>query len=115
MKGENLKKMNEINLSEIEIIPIKPRNGLLAFASFVLNNSFYVGSVAIYSKFSESGYRLVYPEKVLANGFKISCFHPINNQVAKQIEEKIFEVYESLIEKAKKKEEQYERNLSTGT
>jgi len=105
MRGKNLKTMNEINLSEIEIIPVKPRNGLLAFSSFVLNNSFYVGSVAIYSRFFEDGYRLVYPEKVLANGYKVSCFHPINSQVAKQIEEKIISTYENLIEKAKKKEE----------
>ena len=40
--------MMEITLSEIEIIPVKPHNGLIAFSSFVLNKSFYIGDVAIF-------------------------------------------------------------------
>ncbi len=42
--------MPETKLSEIEITPIKPRQGLLAFCSFVINEQFYVGDVAIYSR-----------------------------------------------------------------
>jgi len=102
---EKAKKMDEVVISEINILPIKPRNGLLAFVSLVLNNSFYIGSVAIHSKLSEPGYRLVYPEKILANGCKAGCFHPINHYVAKQIEEKITEAYEDLIKKVKRKVE----------
>ena len=36
----------EIRLSEIQITPVKPRDGLLAFSSFVLAGSFSVGGVA---------------------------------------------------------------------
>ena len=90
----------EINLSEIQIIPIKPRNGLLAFVSFVLNNSFYIGDVAIYSRLNQEGYRLVYPIKVLPNGVKINCFHPINRQAAQAIEEQVIKAFLELAEKA---------------
>lgn len=90
----------EINLSEIQIVPVKPRNGLLAFVSFVLNKAFYIGDVAIYSRLNQEGYRLVYPIKVLPNGLKIHCFHPINRQSAQAIEEQVIKEFLELTEKA---------------
>ncbi len=89
----------KIELSEIQIIPIKPRNGLLAFCSFVINDSFYVGSVAIYSILNGGGYRLAYPEKILPNGAKIDCFHPINREAARAIEEPVVAALHALIQK----------------
>ena len=89
----------EVTLSEIEIIPVKPNQGLVAFSSFVLNKSFYIGDVAIYSRLSGEGYRLVYPTKVLPNGLKINCFYPINRQTGLVIEEAVIKAYLNLIEK----------------
>ena len=89
----------EITLSEIEIIPVKPHNGLVAFSGFVLNKSFYIGDVAIFSRLDQEGYRLVYPIKVLPNGLKINCFYPINREVGQLIEEAVIKAYLSLIEK----------------
>ena len=63
------------NISEIQITPIKPHNGLVAFASIIINQQFYVGDIAIYSSPStDDGFRLVYPCKVLPNGKKINSF-----------------------------------------
>ena len=39
-------------LSEIQIIPIKPQNGLVGFASFVLDGSLYLGSIGIIASVS---------------------------------------------------------------
>ena len=89
----------KIDLSEIQILPIKPRNGLLAFVSFVLNSSFYIGDVALYSRLDAKGYRLVYPRRTLPNGKEIECFHPINREAAQAIEGQVFEVFGRLIEK----------------
>ena len=94
--------MKEIVISEIQIIPIKPRNGLLAFCSFVINNHFYVGDVAIYSRL-DGGYRLVYPAKVLISGIKVNCFHPLNSVVASEIEKQVTNAFLELIEKVRKK------------
>lgn len=94
--------MNEIVISEIQITPIKPRNGLLAFCSFVINNCFYVGDVAIYSRL-DGGYRLVYPAKVLISGIKVNCFHPLNSEVSSVIEKQVTEAFLELIEKVKKR------------
>lgn len=92
----------EITLSEIQIIPVKPHNGLLAFCSFVLNDQFYVGDVAIYSCLNQEGYRLVYPIKILPNGLKVSCFHPINRRSAQMVESPVIAEFEKLIKKLTK-------------
>jgi len=93
-----------ITISEIEIIPIKPHNGLLAFSSFILNNAFYIGDVAIYSRLNKPGYRLVYPVKALAYGARVNCFHPINKNAAQKIEDEVIKKYSDLISKSDDKE-----------
>ena len=99
MLNDKVTSMN-ITISEIEIIPIKPHNGLLAFTSFILNHAFYIGDVAIYSRISKPGYRLVYPVKVLANGAKVNCFHPINKDASQIIEDAVVKKYSDLILKS---------------
>ena len=77
--------MKEVaKISEIQIIPIKSSNGLLAFASFVIDNKFYVGGVSIHSR-PDGGIRLVYPQKQLPNGKIINCFHPINKEAGQSL------------------------------
>lgn len=93
-----------IKLTEIQIVPVKPNNGLVAFVSFVISESFFVGDVAIYSRIDQQGYRLVYPAKILFNGLKINCFKPINKPVADEIERQVLSEFGKLIEKAKKTE-----------
>ena len=90
---ENVKR---IYLSEIEIVPIKPRQGLLGFATFVINDAFYIGSVGIHST-PDGSIRLLYPDKVLINGKKISVAHPINKECGELITEAVLRVYRSLL------------------
>ena len=97
-----------IKLTEIQIVPVKPNNGLVAFVSFVISESFFVGDVAIYSRIDQHGYRLVYPAKTLFNGLKINCFKPINKPVADEIERQVLGEFGKLTEKAKKVKEQFE-------
>ena len=85
--------MSELEISEIEIVPVKPKNGLLAFASFVLNREFYVGNVAIFSRPDGQDYRLVYPTKVLPNGKSIACFHPITRQAGDWVKANVIAEY----------------------
>jgi DNA-binding cell septation regulator SpoVG len=88
----------EISLTEIQIIPTKPKNGLVAFVSFVLNDLFYVGDVAIYTKIETEGYRLVYPTKALFNGLRINCFKPIKKCAGEAIERAVLIEFEKLID-----------------
>lgn len=89
--------MEERSISEIQIIPIKPINGLVGFASFVFEKSVYFGSIGIYTR-PQGGYRLVYPTKKLGDK-NINIFYPINKDISQLIEEKVIEkVNEILID-----------------
>jgi stage V sporulation protein G len=79
--------MNNQTISEIQIVPVKPSNGLIAFCSFVLFNAIYCSSVAVFTR-PDGNYRLVYPTKKLAER-DIHIFHPINNEAGNLIEKEI--------------------------
>jgi DNA-binding cell septation regulator SpoVG len=86
--------MNE-RISEIQITPVKPRDGLVGFASFVFDNCFYLGSIGIFTR-PEGGYRLTYPtRKSPISNFVI--FHPINKETASMVEAAIISKYEAII------------------
>ena len=93
-----------IKLTEIEIVPVRPNKGLVAFASFILNDSFFIGDVAIYTRIDQPGYRLVYPVRYLVTGLRVHCFKPIHKPVADEIENQVSRCYEKLIENVKKME-----------
>ena len=82
-------------ISEIQITPIKPNSGLVAFASFVLDNQLYLGSIGIVTR-PEGGYRLVYPTKKVAER-NINLFHPLNRKFADEIERAILTIYEDVM------------------
>lgn len=89
----------KVKLSEIQVIPVKPKGGLIGFASFVLDEKYYVSSVAIYTRLDGSGYRLVYPTKKVGER-NINIFHPIDKEVGEVIEkavsEKVNELFSDL-------------------
>ncbi len=84
-----------MNISEIQIIPIKPQDGLVAFASFVLDNSLYLGSIGIVTR-PQGGYRLVYPTKKV-DLRNINLFHPINKSFAERIEKEVINKFENVM------------------
>ncbi len=82
-------------ISEISIIPIKPKDGLVALASCVIDNKIYLGSIGIYTKL-KGGYRLTYPNKKVGEN-AINLYHPINKECGDSIEFAIIEEYEKLM------------------
>jgi len=82
-------------VSEIQITPIKPVNGLVAFASAVFDECLYLGSIGIYTR-PQGGYRLTYPTRKQAD-VSLNIFHPINDDTRKLIEDAIIEKYEEII------------------
>lgn len=86
---------NKTTISEIQFYPVKPQDGLLGFVSFVLDDKFWMGSVAVFTR-KDGGYRLVYPTRKVA-GQNINIFHPINQAVGQQVEvaisEKVAEIF----------------------
>lgn len=75
-------------ITEVQITPIKPNNGLVAFASVVLDNSVYLGFIGVYTRLNGDGYRLTYPTKNVGDR-SLNIYHPINRETSKAIEEAI--------------------------
>ena len=84
-------------LSEIQITPIKPIDGLVGFASVVFDNSFYLSGIGVYTRPS-GGYRLTYPTRKSFNG-SLNIFHPINHSVADYIEQAVTTRFEEIMNK----------------
>lgn len=82
---------NGLKVSEVQIAPIKPQNGLVAFASCVINDQFYIGNIALFS-FPE-GYRIVWPTKKLKHGQNINCVNPITKEADEAVKNAIIEKY----------------------
>jgi len=90
--------MCKISVNEIEIIPIRPQGGLVGFASFVLNNSLYVGGVGIHSSPSCPGEsRLLFPTKTLRNGQHIRLVYPIEHSIGETIRQAVIAQYSELM------------------
>ena len=84
-------------ITEISIMPVRPKNGLVAIASFVMDEKVYVGSIAIYTT-KEGGYRLSYPIKKIGDS-RWHIFRPISKEVSDEIEKAILSTYENLLTK----------------
>lgn len=89
-----------MQISEVSVTHIKPKDGLIGFASLVIENALYISGIGIHQKLDGSGYRLTYPtRKSSAQDFDI--FHPINRTAGKEIENAIFEKLNDVLNKAK--------------
>ncbi len=88
--------MKTMKITEIQIIPIKPREGLVAFASIVVENSLYLGSIGVYTRLDGTGYRITYPTKKIGEK-NINIYHPINKETSKTIEEAIISEAEKIL------------------
>ena len=75
-------------VSEVQIKIVKPRDGLVGFASLVLDGKLYLSSIGIFTKLDGTGFRLTYPtKKVGMNDMQI--YHPINKEASEAIEEAV--------------------------
>lgn len=83
-----------MKISEVQIELIKPRDGLIGFASFVIDENIYISSVAIHTKLNSDGYRLTYPNKG-----KFTICHPINRKASYEIEAAIFSKLKNVMNK----------------
>jgi stage V sporulation protein G len=76
-------------VKKVDIIPIKPHDGLLGFASIEFNQ-FYVGSIGVHKKRDGSGYRITYPTKQIGEQNLPVC-HPVQPDLSREIEQAICE------------------------
>lgn len=86
-------------VTEVNLVPVKPNEGLVAFASCVIDGNLYLGSFGVHKKLNGTGYRITYPSKSIA-GRQMHYFHPIRKEVHEQIEIAITQRCEALFERS---------------
>lgn len=85
-----------MEVTDVHITPIKPRDGLVAFANVVLDNSIHLGFIGIHTKLDGSGYRLTYPTKK-AGVKDLNIYYPINKEMSKLIERAVIAKAEKIL------------------
>jgi stage V sporulation protein G len=77
-----------MRITEVNITPIKAQSGLIGFASVVVEDCLYLGSIGVYSRLDGAGYRITYPTKPVG-GRELNIYHPISREMGKAVEEAI--------------------------
>ena len=89
--------MKQLKISDVQIVPFRPRDGHLGFASCVINNQFYLSDLAIFSR-PNGGIRLGFPVKRLTNGSSLDIFKPLTPEVEVAMEAAVTAKYQSIME-----------------
>lgn len=89
--------MQAVRISEVQVVPIKPVNGLVGFASCVVDERFYLGSIGIHKRLDGTGYRLTYPAKKVGSR-QINYFHPVTKEAGQAIELAVYAKCNELFE-----------------
>jgi len=89
---------NMTKVTEIQLVPMRAKNGLTFFASCVLDGKYFIGNLAIFTLRDGSGFRVVYPTKVLRNGSQIPIFYPIDKNINAEIQRAISNEATKLLE-----------------
>lgn len=95
-----------MTISEVNITPVKPIDGLMAFASCVIDGQIYVGSIGVHKLLDGSGYRITYPTKKIGSR-QLNFFHPVTKETGRLIEQAIVAKCVELFERS---DEQYDRH-----
>lgn len=79
-----------MNIKKVEIVPIKPHEGLIGFASIVIDDCLYLSSIGVHTRLDGKGFRITYPTKKVGN-VNVAIFHPLEKELSREIEQAIFE------------------------
>lgn len=83
-------------IKDVQLIIIKPREGMVAIANVTLDVGIFLGSIGVHKKLDGTGYRITYPTKKIGER-QISLFHPMKRSLSKKIENAITEKVEALL------------------
>lgn len=84
-----------MKISEVTITPVKPDGkGLIAFASCIVEDSLYLGSIGVLTKL-KGGYKILFPTKKLRDNY-LHYFHPISSSAGNDIESAIIKEVEAV-------------------
>jgi DNA-binding cell septation regulator SpoVG len=103
-----------MTVSEINITPVKPADGLIAFASCVIDEQLYIGSIGIHRLLDGTDYRITYPTKKIGSR-QLNYFHPVTKEAGKLIEQAIVAKCTELFERSDKQHGRYSKTTHNRT
>jgi DNA-binding cell septation regulator SpoVG len=77
-----------MKVKKVEIVPIKPHEGLLAFASIEIDDLLYIGSIGVHKRRDGNGYRITFPTRRVGE-HQLTICHPMTPDLSKEIESAI--------------------------
>lgn len=86
-----------MKIKDIQIIPIRPRDGLVGFANVTLEDGLHLGSIGIHKRLDGSGYRITYPTKKVGS-VDTHIYHPTTTQTSRLIEQAVTQRAEELFD-----------------
>jgi len=88
-----------MKVSEVNIVPVKATDGLVAFASCVVNDELYLGSLGVHRRLDGTSYRITYPTKHIGSR-ELNYYHPITKDAGSLIERAIVAKCRELFERS---------------
>jgi len=85
-----------MQVTEVDIAFVKPKDGLVAYASIVLDDQLYLSGIAVHRKLVGCGYRLTYPTRKVGDT-QFNLFHPIRGPIGRAIEQAIFDKLKDVV------------------
>ena len=101
-----------MTISEVNITPVKPTDGLVAFASCVIDGQLYLGSLGIHQRLDGTGYRITYPTKKVGSK-RLNFYHPLTKGAGKLIEQAIVAKCNELFERSDEEYGRHSKNTHT--
>ena len=88
-----------MQVTEVNITLIKPKDSLIGFASVVVNNELFLSCIGIHRKLNNpDAYRLTYPAK--GSGVQqFQIFHPISKLATAEVEQAILDKLKDVMSK----------------
>lgn len=103
-----------MKVSEVNIVPVKPANGLVAFASCVVDSQLYLGSLGVHQLINGAGYRITYPTKRIGPR-QLNYYHPVTKEAGRLIEQAIVAKCIEIFERSDEQNGRYRKTADTCT
>jgi hypothetical protein len=73
-----------MKIKRVEIVPIRPFEGLIAFANVVLEEGLYLGCIGVHRKL-DGGFRITFPTRKVGEA-NLCIYHPTHPGISKEFE-----------------------------
>ena len=85
-----------MEITKISIRPIRPKEGLIGFATIEMDHSLELTGIGIFTNLKNGGYRVTYPTKKI-NDVDAYIYRPISDIMSKKISDAILKECEKLL------------------